>query len=125
MSRYSDPNSFSWSEPIVLTGLNVTKVPDKPGFYVVTDFSGKLQPSLRPQRTVFYVGQTMNLRRRLREHSEGRGVAGGRLSFQTLVSLSQGRSLYVRWAADERASIEADLINQLQAVHNDRQSDWS
>lgn len=67
----------------------------------------------------------MNLRRRLGEHAERLGVAGRRLSFQTLVSLYQGWSLYVRWARDERASIEADLVNQLQAVHNDRQSEWS
>jgi len=126
MPQYSDYHTFPWSEPAVWApDFNFSPVPEVPGFYVFSDFTGPLAPSSRPQRTVFYVGQTMNLRRRLKQHFDGYGPAGSRISFQTVVWKAQGKRVYVRWAADERASIERDLVNQLQSVHNDSLSEWS
>lgn len=121
MSRYSDPKTFQWSQPVVWDRtFALTTVPESAGFYVFTDYSGTLRPSSRPEHTVFYVGQTTNLRRRMRQHQ-----AGPRLQLQTLAWQAQGRNVYLRWAVDERASIEFDLINSLQAVHNDIHSEWS
>ena len=126
MPQYSEYQTFRWSEAAAWTPeFNISQVPALPGSYVFDDFAGPLAPSSRPQRTVFYVGQTVNLRRRLKQHFEGRGPAGSRISFQTVVWKSQGKRVYVRWSADERASIEHDLVNQLQAVHNDVLSEWS
>jgi len=126
MSKYSDYTTFNWSEPAAwVLDFNFSKIPDAPGFYIFSDFSGPLSPSSRPQRTVSYVGQTISLRRRLKQHFDGRGPAGSRISFQTVVWKSRGQQVYIRWSVDERASVERDLVNQLQAVHNDFLSEWS
>jgi hypothetical protein len=126
MSQYSNYNTFQWSEPLPWSpSFDVNAAPDKPGFYVFTDFIAILKPSMRPQHTVFYVGQTTDLRRRLKQHRDGIGQAGRRLQLQLVVWLSQGKNVYVRWAADDRAAIERDLINELRAVHNDELSEWS
>jgi excinuclease UvrABC nuclease subunit len=126
VSTYANYRTFVWMPAVPwLAGFDFGSVPEAPGFYVFTDFAGALGPSSRPQRTVLYLGQTVNLRRRLRQHYDGRGRAGSRISFQTLVWRSQGLAVYVRWATDRRASIERDLINELRAVHNDELSEWS
>lgn len=78
MSRYPSLDSFNWSEPALWNrDFNFALVLAKPGFDVVTDFAERLQPSSRPARTFFYVGQTINLQQRLRQHLYGAQQRGG------------------------------------------------
>ena len=122
MSKYSNPNSFTWSGATVWNkAFDFGSVPISAEFYVFTDYTESLQPSARPTRTVFYVGQTINLQGRLKEHWN----KNIELLFQTASWKLEGRQVYVRWAVDDRASIESDLINFLQATLNDRLSKWS
>ncbi len=127
-------------------------VPDTPGYYVFTDYSGPLLPT-PPGKSVLYVGiATRSLRERITKYKRGdstgltdlhrgglflilsRAVAHaepGRKptrSVQTTpvevlvkpTATKPGRTytldpktIYLRWAEDNRAAIEALLVQQL------------
>ena len=153
-----DPNphlSCVWNAPVDWDALNVSNVPDEPGFYAFTDHRDVLQPSVTG-RTVLYGGiATQSLRERIRKYKTGdftnisnmhrggfmmflsRATAhfhDGRITHSVqrtpvevtrvssgmppIKSMLEPDKIYLRWAVDYRAAIEALLIQQLNPRFN-------
>ncbi len=159
MPHDSNPHlTCEWDAPIDWDELTVGDIPDEPGFYAFTDFSGANIYSVPKGGSVLYIGiATGSLRNRLRSYKNGdlRSVhnlhRGGLMLVLSRASSAglddKGRvihsiqrkpvqvitrragqapqhstidpnRIYIRWAVDPRAAIEAMLIRTLNPRFN-------
>lgn len=141
--------SYDWDT------LQLTAVPDEPGYYAFTDYAGPLMPT--PQgKNVLYIGMaTKSLRQRISKYKTGDtgNIAnlhkGGFLMFlsratahyhdgklthsvqRTPVNFTikaagqppqhgvlEPSKIYLRWAVDYSAAVEAMLIRKFQPKYN-------
>ncbi len=100
------PPQVVLSAPIPLRQIRSFVVPDEPGVYLIHDLRG-----------VLYVGRTINLRRRFREHCDARGnelIAVAQRSVFGLLSFSWETVMDRR----QRAQLEHELVSWLRPPCN-------
>lgn len=55
MSQYSNYFSFKWEKPMEWETFNPNNAPDRPGFYVLTNFDGQLKPTTRSEKKLSFM----------------------------------------------------------------------